>query len=87
MLQFGAFRYFGPFVASKVSEAAPTIGFDVVTGKYVDMVKAGILDPTLSVCAALRSAASISSLLVTTEVIVTNFVEADHDPYVLSSAD
>jgi chaperonin GroEL len=45
-------------------------GFDAQTGTYVDMVKAGIIDPTKVVRLALQGAASIAGLLVTTEVMV-----------------
>jgi chaperonin GroEL len=45
-------------------------GFDAQTGTYVDMVKAGIIDPTKVVRLALQGAASIAGLLVTTEAMV-----------------
>ena len=45
-------------------------GFDAQSGTYVDMVKAGIIDPTKVVRLALQGAASIAGLLVTTEVMV-----------------
>jgi chaperonin GroEL len=45
-------------------------GFDVQNGNYVDMVKAGIIDPTKVVRLALQGAASVAGLLVTTEAMV-----------------
>src|SRR6201982_2781649 len=45
-------------------------GFDAQTGQYVDMVKAGIIDPTKVVRLALQNAASVAGLLVTTEAMV-----------------
>jgi chaperonin GroEL len=49
----------------------PTIGYDANTGEYVDMFKAGIVDPTKVVRSALQNAASIASLMLTTEVMIT----------------
>jgi chaperonin GroEL len=45
-------------------------GFDAQTGEYVDMVRAGIIDPTKVVRLALQNAASVAGLLVTTEAMV-----------------
>ena len=45
-------------------------GFDAQTGEYVDMVKAGIIDPTKVVRSALQGAASVAGLLLTTEAMV-----------------
>ncbi len=52
-------------------------GFDAQSGTYVDMVKAGIIDPTKVVRLALQGAASVAGLLVTTEVILRVEVERD----------
>jgi chaperonin GroEL len=46
-------------------------GYDVATGKYVDLVKAGVVDPTKVTRYALQNAASISALMLTTEALVT----------------
>jgi chaperonin GroEL len=54
----------------KVKELAGNHGFDAETGEYVDMVKAGIIDPTKVARFALQNAASVSSLLLTTEAMV-----------------
>jgi chaperonin GroEL len=45
------------------------------TGRYVNMVQAGIIDPTKVVRAALQNAASVGSLLITTEAMVAEHVE------------
>jgi chaperonin GroEL len=50
-------------------------GFDAQTGRYVNMVQAGIIDPTKVVRAALQNAASVGSLLITTEAMVAEHVE------------
>jgi chaperonin GroEL len=54
----------------QVAENAGTEGYDAQTGEYVDMVKAGIIDPTKVVRLALQNAASVAGLLVTTEAMV-----------------
>jgi chaperonin GroEL len=64
-------------VVEKVRAAVPiTRGFDAETNEYVDMMKAGIIDPTKVERVALQNAASIASLLLTTEVLITDIPEA-----------
>jgi chaperonin GroEL len=64
-------------VVAKVKATVPvTRGFDAETNEYVDMMKAGIIDPTKVERVALQNAASIASLLLTTEVIITDLTEA-----------
>ena len=61
----------GAVVAGKLLESKDmNRGFDAQEGKYVDMVKAGIIDPTKVVRVALQDAASIAGLMVTTEAMV-----------------
>ena len=61
----------GAVVAGKLLESTDTsFGFDAQTETYVDMVKAGIIDPTKVVRTALQGAASIAALLITTEAMV-----------------
>ena len=61
----------GSIIVGKLLEKGDTDhGFDAQSGTYVDMVKAGIIDPTKVVRLALQGAASIAGLLVTTEVMV-----------------
>ncbi|HXQ52157.1 MAG TPA: chaperonin GroEL [Stellaceae bacterium] len=55
-----------------------THGFDAQTGTYVDMAKAGIIDPTKVVRLALQGAASIAGLLITTEAMVAEAPEKTH---------
>ena len=54
------------------SEKSPTFGYNAATGEYEDMVKAGILDPAKVTRSALQNAASIASLILTTECIVAD---------------
>jgi len=61
----------GSIIVGKLLEGkGPTQGFDAQTGQYVDMIKAGIIDPAKVVRAALQDAASVAGLLVTTEAMV-----------------
>jgi chaperonin GroEL len=48
------------------------IGFDVMSGEYVDMVEAGIVDPAKVTKGALENAASIAAMILTTEALVTD---------------
>ena len=61
----------GAVVAGKLLESKDaSLGFDAQSGKYVDLVKAGIIDPAKVVRTALQDAASIAGLLITTEAMV-----------------
>ena len=62
----------GSVVTSKVKESKVGVGFDALTEEYVDMVVAGILDPTKVARSALQNATSIASTLLTTESVVAN---------------
>jgi chaperonin GroEL len=63
----------GSVVVEKVKALVPlTCGFDAETNAYVDMMQAGIIDPTKVERVALQHAASIAALLLTTEVLVTD---------------
>ncbi|MDF2537773.1 MAG: groL [Herbinix sp.] len=62
----------GSVVTSKVKEREVGIGFDALTEEYVDMVAAGILDPTKVARSALQNATSVASTLLTTESVVAN---------------
>jgi chaperonin GroEL len=59
-------------VGKLVQKGDPTHGYDANTGTYVDMVKAGIIDPTKVVRLALQGAASIAGLLITTEAMIAD---------------
>jgi len=66
----------GSVIVEKVKAASvPTQGFDAETMEYVDMVEAGIIDPTKVERVALQNAASIASLLLTTEALITDLPE------------
>jgi chaperonin GroEL len=65
----------GPVVAESVREKGKTFGYDAMTGEYVDMFKAGIIDPAKVVRCALQNAASIAGLLLTTDSMVTEIKE------------
>ena len=60
----------GSIVVEKVKNEKGNFGFDAQNEEYTDMVKAGIIDPTKVVRIALQNAASVSSLLLTTEAMV-----------------
>ena len=62
----------GAVIINKVREAEPGIGFDAYKEEYVDMVKAGILDPAKVTRSALQNATSVASTLLTTESVVAN---------------
>ena len=67
----------GSIVVGKLLEKSePNYGFDAATGKYTDMVTAGIIDPTKVVRLALQNAASVAGLLIMTEAMVAD-VPAD----------
>jgi chaperonin GroEL len=67
----------GSVVVAKVKAALPiTVGFNAETNECVDMMQAGIIDPTKVERVALQNAASIASLLLTTEALVTDIPEA-----------
>jgi chaperonin GroEL len=61
----------GSVVADEVRHKPTNTGYDANTGEYVDMYKAGIIDPTKVVKSALSNAASIAGLMLTTQVLVT----------------
>ena len=60
----------GSIVVSKLLEKSGNYGFDAQTEEYVDMIAAGIIDPTKVVRVALQDAASVASLLITTEAMI-----------------
>ncbi|MBL8105724.1 MAG: chaperonin GroEL, partial [Anaerolineales bacterium] len=53
------------------------IGYNVLTNKYVDMIEAGVIDPVKVVRGALENAASIASMILTTDVLVTDMPEKE----------
>lgn len=62
----------GAVVAEEVKKQSGNIGYNAVTAKYEDMVKAGVIDPTKVTRSALQNAASIAGMFLTTEAVVTD---------------
>ena len=67
----------GSVVIEKVMSSKPGIGFDALNEKYVDMLSVGIVDPTKVTRSALQNAASVASMLLTTESIVSDIPEKE----------
>lgn len=67
-------------VGKLLDKGSASYGFDAQSGTYVDMIKAGIIDPTKVVRLALEGAASVAGLLITTEAIVATRQEFGADP-------
>ncbi len=65
----------GSVVVEKVKNLPKGQGYNAATGEYVDMVAAGIIDPTKVTRSALQNAASIAALLLTTEALITDIPE------------
>ncbi len=70
----------GAVIADEVmsrGEKSLNMGYDANKDDYVDMIKSGIIDPTVVTCSALQNAASIAGLMLTTEVMVTKIDDDD----------
>jgi len=67
----------GSVILNKVREGKGNYGYDAATGEFTDMIKAGILDPTKVVRAALQNAASVAGLMITTEAMVAELPKDD----------
>jgi chaperonin GroEL len=79
----------GAVIADEVltqGEKNEAIGYNANTGKYVDMFKEGIIDPTVVTKSALTNAASIAGLMLTTEVMITKVEEEDDKSNKVSGA-
>ncbi len=70
----------GALIVEEVKKRKGNEGYDVAKGEYVDLVKAGIVDPTKVTRSALQNAASIAGLLLTTEALVTEVPEKEKSP-------
>ena len=71
----------GAVVVGKILESQdPNFGFNAETEKFEDLVKVGVIDPTMVARTALQNAASIAGLLLTTEAIVTELPEEEKKP-------
>ncbi len=69
----------GAVIAEEVAEKGANVGYDANSGNYVDMFKAGIIDPVKVVRSALENASSIAALMLTTETLVTDLKKEDKD--------
>jgi chaperonin GroEL len=67
----------GSIVVQEVKVRKGMEGYNVATGEYVDLIKAGVVDPTKVTRSALQNAASIAGLLLTTEAVVTELPEKE----------
>ena len=76
----------GSIIVQEVKKLKGNMGYNVASGEFVDLVKAGIVDPKKVTRCALQNAASIAALLLTTECLITDIPEkekaapgGDHD--------
>ncbi len=67
----------GEVIVEEILEMDDNMGFDAASGEYVDMLKAGIIDPAKVSRSALQNAASVSGLMLTTNVMITDLEEDD----------
>ncbi|HEY5742425.1 MAG TPA: chaperonin GroEL [Terrimicrobiaceae bacterium] len=70
----------GALIVQEVKKRKGNEGYNVATGQYEDLVRAGVVDPTKVTRSALQNAASISGLLLTTEALVTEIPEKEKTP-------
>ena len=70
----------GGIVCEKVSEAKGALGYNAATGVYEDLVKAGVIDPTKVTRTALQNAASVATLLLTSDALVAEKPKEDKSP-------
>lgn len=71
--------YEGSVIVEKLIVKEKGIGFDVLTGEFTDMIKAGIVDPAKVTRSALQNAASIGGMILTTECLITDKPEEKKD--------
>ena len=71
----------GSLAVRRVRAESGSFGFDAEAGKFTDLKKAGILDPVKVTRHALQNAASVSGLLLTTEVMIAEIPESPPEPY------
>jgi chaperonin GroEL len=69
----------GDVVIEKIKEGKGGYGFNATTRTYEDLIKSGIIDPALVVRTAIQNAASVSGLMLTTNVVITDLKD-DDDP-------
>ncbi len=69
----------GDVIVEQILEKEGNIGYDASASAFVDLVKAGIIDPAKVVRLALQNAASVAGLMLTTNVLITNYDEKDEN--------
>jgi len=67
----------GDVVVSEIYKRGKGVGFNVLTGEYVDMIKAGIIDPAKVTRTAVQNAVSVACMILTTECLVTDIPEKE----------
>src|SRR6185436_10306688 len=70
----------GSVIIEKVKALKGPNGYNAATGEFIDLVEAGIVDPTKVTRSALQHAVSIASMLLTTEALVTDIPEEKENP-------
>jgi chaperonin GroEL len=69
----------GDVVVTEILERGVGVGYDAASGEYVDMVKAGVIDPAKVSRTALQNAASVAGLMLTTDLMVTEYKEDEEE--------
>ncbi|MBN1816392.1 MAG: chaperonin GroEL [Sedimentisphaerales bacterium] len=69
----------GDVIVAQLLEKSGNIGFDALSGEFVDMFKAGIIDPAKVAQTALQNAASVAGLMLTTNVLITDLPDNEKD--------
>ena len=69
----------GDVVVAELLDKSGNIGYDANTGQFVDMFKAGIIDPAKVARTALQNAASVAALMLTTNVVITDLKDDDKE--------
>ncbi len=67
-------------VIASVADGQAGIGYDAASGEFVDMFETGIIDPVRVTASALVNAASVATLILTTETLVGDLEEGEADP-------
>jgi chaperonin GroEL len=75
----------GEVAVAEILERGVRVGYDAATGRYVDMVKSGIIDPAKVSRTALQNAASVAGLMLTTELMVTEYKEDEEEQPVVGA--
>ena len=70
----------GEVVVSEIRKRPKGVGFNVLSGEYVDMIKAGIIDPAKVTRTAVQNAVSVATMILTTECLVTDIPEKEKNP-------